>query len=175
MFFCVFISVVLLSNPKFLLVFFFFCVFIDIPWQYILNKNLFISDSNPERSQYGIFLLFFQMALHDKLCPTLCSPMNCSLPGSFIHGILQARIFLTQGSNLHLMSPAMVGMFFTTCATREALQMALIILKKSRKFLTQIFLFLTFHWEIIMHRILKKFLVHIALYHKHFSTFSFLL
>ena len=24
--------------------------------------------------------------------PTLCDPMGCSLPGSFIHGILQARI-----------------------------------------------------------------------------------
>ena len=25
-------------------------------------------------------------------CPTLCSPMDCSLPGSNVHGILQARI-----------------------------------------------------------------------------------
>ena len=25
-------------------------------------------------------------------CPTLCNPMDCSLPGSFVHGILQARI-----------------------------------------------------------------------------------
>ena len=25
-------------------------------------------------------------------CPTLCFPVNCSLPGSSIHGILQARI-----------------------------------------------------------------------------------
>ena len=25
------------------------------------------------------------------LGPTLCDPMNCSLPGSFVHGILQAR------------------------------------------------------------------------------------
>ena len=25
-------------------------------------------------------------------CPTLCSPINCSPPGSFVHGILQARI-----------------------------------------------------------------------------------
>ena len=24
--------------------------------------------------------------------PTLCSPMGCSLPGSSVHGILQARI-----------------------------------------------------------------------------------
>ena len=25
-------------------------------------------------------------------CPTLCHPMDCSLPGSSVHGILQARI-----------------------------------------------------------------------------------
>ena len=25
-------------------------------------------------------------------CLTLCNPMNCSLPGSSVHGILQARI-----------------------------------------------------------------------------------
>ena len=25
-------------------------------------------------------------------CPTLCNPMDCSLPGSFVHGIFQARI-----------------------------------------------------------------------------------
>jgi len=25
-------------------------------------------------------------------CPTLCDPMDCSLPGSSIHGILQARV-----------------------------------------------------------------------------------
>ena len=25
-------------------------------------------------------------------CPTLCDPMDCSLPGFSIHGILQARI-----------------------------------------------------------------------------------
>ena len=25
-------------------------------------------------------------------CPTLCDPMDCSLPDFFVHGILQARI-----------------------------------------------------------------------------------
>jgi len=25
-------------------------------------------------------------------CPTLCTPMDCSLPGSSIHGIFQARV-----------------------------------------------------------------------------------
>ena len=27
-----------------------------------------------------------------QLCPILCGPMDCSLPGSSVHGILQARI-----------------------------------------------------------------------------------
>ena len=30
--------------------------------------------------------------LDTQSCPTVCDPMNCSLPGSSIHGILQARI-----------------------------------------------------------------------------------
>ena len=46
-----------------------------------------------------------------QLCPTLCDPMDCSPPGSTVHGISQARIlewvaifllqgiFLTRGSN----------------------------------------------------------------------------
>ena len=48
-------------------------------------------------------------------CPTLCSPMDGSPPGSSVHGILSKNIgvgchallqgiFLTQGSNLHLLS-----------------------------------------------------------------------
>ena len=48
-------------------------------------------------------------------CPTLCSPMDCSPPGSSVLGISQARVwsallcllqgvFPTQGSNLHLLS-----------------------------------------------------------------------
>ena len=27
-----------------------------------------------------------------QLCPTLCNPMDCNLPGSSVHGILQAKI-----------------------------------------------------------------------------------
>ena len=27
-----------------------------------------------------------------QLCPTLSNPMDCSLPGSFVHGIFQARV-----------------------------------------------------------------------------------
>ena len=46
-------------------------------------------------------------------CPALCDPRDCGLPGSRVHGMLQARIlewaaiplqgiFPTQGSKLHL-------------------------------------------------------------------------
>jgi len=50
-----------------------------------------------------------------KSCPTLCDPMDCSLPGSSVRGISQARIlewvaipfskgiFPTQGTNPHLL------------------------------------------------------------------------
>ena len=27
-----------------------------------------------------------------QLCLTLCDPMDCNLPGSSVHGILQARV-----------------------------------------------------------------------------------
>jgi len=31
------------------------------------------------------------VCVHAQLCPTLCDPMDCSRPGSSVHGILQAR------------------------------------------------------------------------------------
>ena len=49
------------------------------------------------------------MTLVAKSCPAFCDPMDCSLPGSSVHGILQARklewvaISFSQGSNLGLL------------------------------------------------------------------------
>ena len=62
-------------------------------------------------------------------CLTLCNPMDCSLPGSSVHGILQARILewaampppgdlSNPGSEpTSFTSPAFAGRFFTTSAT----------------------------------------------------------
>ena len=36
---------------------------------------------------------FKMKVLVTQSCPTLCDPMDCSPPGSSVHGILQARIF----------------------------------------------------------------------------------
>ena len=57
-------------------------------------------------------------------CPTLCDPVDCSPPGSSVHGILQARTleWVRDLPNSGLMSPAypaMAGGFFTTSATWE--------------------------------------------------------
>ena len=65
-------------------------------------------------------------------CLTLCNLMNCSPPGSSVHGILQARILEWvapspgdlpyPGTELtSLMSPVLAGRFITTSATWEAL------------------------------------------------------
>ena len=67
-----------------------------------------------------------------QLRPTLCDPIEYSLPGSSVLGILQARILewvdMPSSRDLpypgielvSLMSPASAGGFFTTSATWEA-------------------------------------------------------
>ena len=80
------------------------------------------------------YLKSFVFSLHAKslqLCLTLCNPMDHSLPGSSVHGILQARILewvATSPRGLpnpgiepgHLHQSALAGGFFTPSATWEA-------------------------------------------------------
>ena len=54
-------------------------------------------------------------------CPALCDPMDCSLPGSSVHGTSQARRLEAISSSRALpdpgiepVSPALAGRFFTT-------------------------------------------------------------
>ena len=46
--------------------------------------------------EHWLFHWFHDLySVHTQLlqsCPTLCNPMDCNLPGSYDHGILQARI-----------------------------------------------------------------------------------
>ena len=54
-----------------------------------LSGFVHVSTNDP-----GLFL-FMAACMRAKSfqsCLTLCDPMNCSLPGSSVHGILQARI-----------------------------------------------------------------------------------
>ena len=66
--------------------------------------------------------------LSSQSCLTLCDPMDCSLSGSSVHGILQVRILewitipTSKGSSLTKdgSSPALAGGFLTTSAIWEA-------------------------------------------------------
>ena len=43
----------------------------------------------------SVYIFFVQLCARAKSlqsCSALCDPMDCSLPGSSVHGILQARI-----------------------------------------------------------------------------------
>ena len=65
-------------------------------------------------------------------CPTLCDPMDCSLPGSPVHGILQVRTLEMPSSGgssqprdwTHVFCGSCIaGGFFTVWATREVHEM----------------------------------------------------
>ena len=74
-----------------------------------------------------------------KSCSTLCDPMDCSLPGSSVHGIPEARIleyrlpFPSPGDlsdpGIIPVSPVLAGEFFTTAppaaAAAKSLQLCL--------------------------------------------------
>ena len=73
--------------------------FIDIYTEYymcLLNTVFALHRNN---SEWFLFLIWKNLkswetncCLVPKLCPTLCDHMDCSPPGSSVHGILQARI-----------------------------------------------------------------------------------
>ena len=77
-----------------------------------------------------------------QLYPTLCDPMDCSPPGSSVHGILQARILewvavpssrgsSPPGDQIHVsQSPALAGNFFTIAPPQYQL---LLFLEKQKE------------------------------------------
>ena len=73
-----------------------------------------------------LLLVYSEVA---QSCPTLCNPMDCSPPGSSLHGIFQARILewvafsFSRGSSRptdQTQVSCIVGRRFTLWATREA-------------------------------------------------------
>ena len=66
---------------------------------------------------------FTKCCLFAKLCPTLCNSMNCSPPGSFVHGFPRQEYwsgipFPSPGNlpdaGIEPIPPALAGGFFTT-------------------------------------------------------------
>ena len=58
-------------------------MYLSIPFHILFHYGLLL---NMNIDPYVIQLLVAQS------CPTLCEPMDCSPPGSSVHGIVQARI-----------------------------------------------------------------------------------
>ena len=87
-----------------------------------------ISDQHPYHlvppTQQTVIQLFVCPCYVAQSCPTLCDPIECSLTGSSVHGISQARIleWISFPGDLpnpgikptSLTSPALAGGFFTT-------------------------------------------------------------
>ena len=66
--------------------------------------------------------------VHAQSCPILCDPLDCSLPGSFVHRVSQARIlsgfpFSSPGDlpdpEIEPVSPALAGRVFVFVFTTE--------------------------------------------------------
>ena len=111
-----------------------------IQWQVFLRKLLKLIFSFcvivTERMGLNFILINYlyticvYMCLDAQSSLTLCDPMDCSLPGFFIHGILQARILewaailfsrRSYGPRNWTQLSYIAGRFFTIWATREAL------------------------------------------------------
>ena len=87
--------------------------------------------------------------VHTQSCPTHCNPVDCSPPGSSVHGTLQARILEIVAISLpgdlpdpgteplSLSPPALAGRSFTKWATRIRLQSVLTNTSLQNKVLSQ--------------------------------------
>ena len=85
-------------------------------WQYALVKSQRNKKSEPS----------YKLSMSTKSlqsCPTLCTPMDCSPPGSSVHGILQARILegvfpSSRGSNR---PRGLTSISYISCIRRQVL------------------------------------------------------
>ena len=103
-----------------------------MPWLIDNSMILIYYQALYTKWSYDLVFKIFE-CVHDKSfqpCPTLCDPMDYSLPGSFFCGFLQARILewfaisFSRGifpgiEPTSLMAPALTGRFFTTSTACE--------------------------------------------------------
>ena len=71
--------------------------YVDLHARVIFDpQTVLLSTNHPSANEsskfYSLSRICSSIMLVTQSCPTLCSPMDCSLPGSPVHGILQARI-----------------------------------------------------------------------------------
>ena len=105
------------------------------PLQYGLENSMDCIVHGVAKSQTRLSNFHFHFMLSCFSCVWLCNPIDCSPPGSSVHGILQARIlewvsipFSRWSSRprdwtqvVSLTSPALANRFFTTNSTWECI------------------------------------------------------
>ena len=100
-----------------------FCKFLTTLTVYFISRNAILYFLKCTS------LLFCPIQWVAQSCPTLCDPLDCSPPGSYLHGILQARILKwvpissARGSSQPrdwTQVSCIAGRLFTVWATREA-------------------------------------------------------
>ena len=95
------------------------------------DRRLWIASlkQGPLKPKSSFFFFFPVEVKVAQSCPTICDPMDCSLPDSSVHGVLQAKIlewvtipFSRESSKPRDQShvSCIAGGFFTFWATREA-------------------------------------------------------
>ena len=93
-------------------------------------------------------------------CPTLCDPMDCSLPGFSIHGIFQARVLEWGGISFFRGSSwprdrtrvsHIVGRCFTLWATREATNLDSILKSRDITLPTKVHLVKAMVFPVVMY------------------------
>ena len=100
-------------------------------WWRSKKKTKMKTNHDQETVKFWLLLFSFKKWIESaQLCPTLCDPMDCSPPGSSVHGILQARILewvavpFSRGSfqpRNRTQAFCIAGGFFTAWTTREAI------------------------------------------------------
>ena len=93
-------------------------------WGIKLHSNIYA-----ETGPFYQWIFKWKKVLVNHLCPTLCDPLDCRVPGSSVHRILQARVLewvaisYSRGSSWPMDGSQVsytAGRFFTFWATREA-------------------------------------------------------
>ena len=93
------------------------------------NARISVWQNEPYNSEIGHSFWITKESDVAHLCLTLCDPMDCSLPGSSVHGIFQARLLewiaisFSRGSSWPrdwTKVSRIAGIPFTIWATREA-------------------------------------------------------
>ena len=67
------------------------CTQLNIIFGKFLNNGMVVSICVMSQTN-NLVPVSVQFSSDTQLCPTLCDPMDCCLPGASIHGIVQARI-----------------------------------------------------------------------------------